>query len=353
MNERWFVILKTVAFMFFSILLLGTVVVFLGKERHIFKKTFILKARFHSVAGLSPQSPVYRYGVRVGSVGECRFLPDGKVEVVMDIEEEYHSQFRRGCYARIVPVGILGDKAIDIVGGELKEAILASGSTIDSEEPFDFNDLAENIKPLLRDAGIIAHNLADITTKISQEHQIYRQIVRNVETITESIAKGEGTLGGLVKRDELYQEARLTMSNIRQAVEKINNIADTMQKCSRDVHPVVLKVQKVADNLTTLLKQIQAFTLNLEEWRLKTDNILSNFSIATQQMRQASYDLPPLTSNLRRASKEALEVIEAAKRSWLIRKYLKLPSVKKKENKLKKLPLNKFPWENTPKQWWE
>jgi|GEM_PF-2144652 phospholipid/cholesterol/gamma-HCH transport system substrate-binding protein len=349
MKEKWFFVLKTVMFLVFSLALLGTVIAFLGKEKHFFKKTFVLKTRFQSVAGLSLESPVYRYGLRVGSVDEFRFMPDGKVEVVMRIEEKFHNQFRQGCYARIVPVGILGDKAIDVVGGKLEGAILPAGSIITSTEPFDLNDLAERVKPLLKDVSTIAHNLASITSDIQQEHETYRQIIHNVAVITESIAKGEGTLGKLVKKDDLYQEFDLTLKQAQTAMEKINKIADTLQKCSQDLYPVVTEVKRAAENLTVLLENIDDFICKLDRWSQKAEAIINDFSYASQQIRRASTDLPIVTSNLCKASEGAVEVIEAAKKNWLIRRYLRKQEKEQEKRHLKE----KLPWEDSSKRWWE
>ncbi len=349
MKEKWFFVLKTIIFLAFSFALLGTVIVFLGKGKHFFKKTFILKTYFQSVGGLSLESPVYRYGLRVGSVDECRFMPDGRVEVIMRIEEKFHNQFRQGCYARIVPVGILGDKAIDIVGGKPDGVILPAGSIIASTEPFDLNDLAERVKPLLDDISAIAHNLANITSDIQREHKTYCKIIRNVATITESIAKGEGTLGRLVKQDDLYQEANLTLRQARSAMKEINEIADTIQKCSQDFQPVIAETKRAAENLTVLLENIEAFIRKLDRWSQEAEIIINNFSYTSQQIKKASTDLPTITSNLRKASEGAIEVIEAAKKNWLIRRYLK----KQKKEQKNKPSKGKLPWEEPPKTWWE
>lgn len=348
MKGKWFFVFKTAAFLIFSLALLGTVIMFLGKERQYFKRTFILKTQFKSVAGLSYESPVYRYGLRVGRVARCDFLPDGRVEVIMRIEEQYHKQIRQGCYAKIVPVGILGDKAVDIVGGEPNAPVLAAGSIINSVEPFSLEDIAAQVKPLLDNATVIAHNLAEITNEIRQEHNTYRQIFRNVEKITENITRGEGTIGALFTKDELYEEAVVTMKQARKAMEEVNDIVDSMHKCSVKVPPLITQAQQAATELTTLIQQIQAFLDRVDRWTVEAETILNNFSYTSDQLKVAAKDLPVVVHNLRTASQGAVEVIEAAKKSWFIRRYLKLP---KKKEKVIKPRLNLLPEELTPKTW--
>ncbi|MDL1970650.1 MAG: MlaD family protein [Candidatus Desulfofervidaceae bacterium] len=348
MKEKWILIIKTAAFLVFSILLLGTVIMFLGKERQYFKRTFILKTQFKSVAGLSPESPVYRYGLQVGHVAKCDFLPDGRVEVIMRIEEKFHNQFRQGCYAKIVSVGILGDKAVDVVGGEPSAPVLAAKSVIDSVEPFSLEDIAAHVKPLLDNAAVIARNLAKITDEIRREHNTYRQIFRNIEKITEDIAQGKGTIGALLKKEELYQEMVVTIQQGREAMEKVNEIVDSMHKCSVDVPPLISQAQQAATELTALLQQMQAFLNRLDKWTVEADTILTQFSYVSKQMKTASDDIPVITHNLRTASQGAVEVIEAAKKSWFIRRYLKLPE---KKEKVIKPRLYLSPEEQTPKTW--
>jgi len=346
MKEKWFLFLKAAAFLIFSLILLGTVIMFLGKERQYFKRTFVLKTQFKSVAGLSTESPVYRYGLQVGHVAKCHFLPDGRVEVIMQIEEKFHNQFRQGCYAKIVPVGILGDKAVDIVGGEPSAPVLAARSSINSVEPFNLEDIAAQVKPLLDNATVIASNLAKITDEIRQEHNTYRQIFRNVEKITKDIAEGEGTIGALLKKEDLYKETVIAMRQAREAIEKINDIVESMHKYNAP--NVILQTQQAATELTTLLQQMQAFLNRLDKWTVKAETILNNFSYTSDQLKVAAEDLPAVTQNLRTASQGAVEVIEAAKKSWFIRRYLKLPE---KEKKTIKPYLHPSPEERTPKTW--
>jgi ABC-type transporter Mla subunit MlaD len=170
-----------------------------------------------------------------------------------------------------------------------------------------------------------------------------------VAIIIESIANGEGTLGKLVKKDDLYRELSLTLNQARSALKKINEIADTIQKCSQDFQPVVTKTKQAAENLTVLLENMNVFIHKLDKWSQEAEVIINNFSYTSQQIKKASTDLPTVTSNLRKASEGAVEVIEAAKKNWLIRRYLKKQE-KEQENKP---PKEKLPWEEPSKTWWE
>jgi hypothetical protein len=90
---------------------------------------------------------------------------------------------------------------------------------------------------------------------------------------------------------------------------------------------------------------MQTFTNRLDKWFEKTEGITGELSYASTQLKAASEDLPTITKNLCTASEGAVEVIEAAKKSWFIRRYLP----KEKKEKIKKPPkrLKKRP----PKHW--
>ena len=328
MKEKWFFVLKTAIFLIFSFALLGTVIIFLGKERPYFKKTFILKTQFRSVAGLSSESPVYRYGLRVGHVADFQFLKDGRVEVIMRIEKRFHSQFHKDCYAKIVPVGILGDKAVDIVGGKPDTPILAEGSVINSVEPITLEEIASRAKPLLDKTTIIAANLAEITDNIKQEHATYQNIFRNIAKITDKIARGEGTLGALVQKEDLYKEMTTTVRNAGKTMYKAHAFITSLQQRTKQLKPILSETQQAASDLTTLLAQIQTFIDQMNNWIEKTQEITEELSYASAHIKIASEDLPIVMKNFRHASQGAVEVIEAAKKSWFIRRYL--PKEKKK-----------------------
>ena len=328
MKEKWFFVLKTAIFLIFSFALLGTVIIFLGKERPYFKKTFILKTQFRSVAGLSSESPVYRYGLRVGHVADFQFLKDGRVEVIMRIEKRFHSQFHKDCYAKIVPVGILGDKAVDIVGGKPDTPILAEGSVISSVEPITLEEIASRAKPLLDKTTIIAANLAEITDNIKREHVTYQNIFHNIAKITDKIARGEGTLGALVQKEDLYKETVATVRKAGETMHKTHAFITSLQQRSKQLKPILAETEQVASDLTTLLAQMKIFIEKLNHWIEETQKITKELSYTSIQLRTASGDLPIVMKNLRHASQGAVEVIEAAKKSWFIRRYL--PKEKKK-----------------------
>ena len=336
MKEKWFFILKTLLFLVFSFALLGTVIVFLGKERQTFKRTFILKTKFKSVAGLSQESPVYRYGLRVGHVARFRFLENGQVEVIMRIEARYHKQIRKGCYAKIVSVGILGDKAIDIVGGDDPNApILPYGSVINSVEPFQLEDFISQLYPVIENVTKVTQNLAEITEKIRREHETYRQIFYNIEKITNDLAAGKGTLGALLQKKDLYQETLIT-------IRQFNELIFRLQKNTKEL-PII------ANETKKTIQQMQIFFVRLDNWLNEAEKLMKDLKYVGEKAKIASKDLPIVVERLRTASEGAVEVIEAAKKSWFIRRYLKLPKEKKekkeKKPKLKEEMPSKIIWD--------
>jgi len=75
-----------------------------------------VSAVFDSVAGLDKKSKVRIAGVEVGDVTDIRLRPDGKAEVTMEIARSV--ELHRGAFARVVNMGLLGEKYVEIVPGK-------------------------------------------------------------------------------------------------------------------------------------------------------------------------------------------------------------------------------------------
>ena len=65
---------------------------------------------------------------------------------------------------------------------------------------------------------------------LSEDDTLYEDLsdaVASLKKVTDDISKGEGTLGKLVMDDELYQEAKLLLQEIRAAVDDLREtVAD-------------------------------------------------------------------------------------------------------------------------------
>src|SRR6266581_840758 len=106
---------KTGIFMLIILAVLGYFILKIEDIHPSRKGTRTVTAVFDSVAGLDNKSKVRVAGVSVGTVTDIRLRDDGKAEVTMDIDRDV--QLHDGATARVVNLGLLGEKYIELIPG--------------------------------------------------------------------------------------------------------------------------------------------------------------------------------------------------------------------------------------------
>lgn len=130
-----------------TLLILAGGVFLIGQRQFMFRRTYKLQAQFQNVGGLDNGAYVRVGGIHLGSVRSIILpeSPDGKLTVVMDMEESSRKIIRQDSVAAIKTEGMLGDKYVEISFGSEKARDIENGATIKGEAPVDFSDAALSV----------------------------------------------------------------------------------------------------------------------------------------------------------------------------------------------------------------
>lgn len=267
------------AFMFMILLALGFFTIVLSRE-NIFSATYRLEVLFENVKGLREGDNVFVRGVSVGKIKTLQIRPDG-VHVSVNLEQpvELHEDYA----IEILPSSVLGGRYLNIYEGSQSVPEIPKGAVIKGVTPVDLIDEAtkttqmikqaldegkiiDNLKSTMaqlnevtaklskgegtigklmaddqvyNDLHEITSNLKDISDRaakgkgsigklLSEDDQLYNNLLEasaSIKSISASIEKGEGTVGKLVKDDKLYEEATITLHEIRAAIDDFRESA--------------------------------------------------------------------------------------------------------------------------------
>jgi phospholipid/cholesterol/gamma-HCH transport system substrate-binding protein len=259
------------------ILILG--IVWIGEFR-MNRKWVGYTAYFAEAGGLSTGDPVTVAGLEMGKVGSMAF-ENGRVKVDMLLEPR--ATLRADCSVEIRSIGLMGEKFIYIVPGTAAE-IVRPGATLDgkykagltemtimmedvfievkqlsqtlrrfigveedtntlSESLGRLNQLADEMLALIhenkddlrstaRSLRTASDNLNDILGGRKQEildgiDQLARasasldSLSRSLRSVAESVEKGEGTLGLLVKEKTLHDQIETAVKNLDLLIKDI------------------------------------------------------------------------------------------------------------------------------------
>ena len=220
-------------------------------------------AVFDSVAGLDNKSKVRVAGVPVGEVTDIQLRGDGKAVVTMSIDSDI--QLRKGAFARVVALGLLGEKYVEIVPGPTGQPELAQGTTLPGSQPASLDEVTNQISDIATDVKAIT---ASLRTAVAgpQGEQRLQQIVENARQITEQVRDLVATNrvnvdATLANAREITGQLRNEIPRLTSSIEKVaNTLNGTVGENRQDVKQVVENLRKLSTDLKTSTENLNAIT---------------------------------------------------------------------------------------------
>jgi phospholipid/cholesterol/gamma-HCH transport system substrate-binding protein len=244
---------------------------------------------FPDVGGLNTGDPVTVAGLEMGKVGSMTF-EGGRVRAELLLEERV--ALKTDCSVEIRSIGLMGEKFIYIVPGTSAEA-MPPGSTIQGkykagltemtivmeevmaevkelsrsvrkiiateenthtlgESLAKLNDLVDETLALIRDnrddlrstarslraatdnlndvLGPRKHQLADGIDRLTRVSASLDSLSQSLGSVTAGLEKGEGTLGKLLKEEDLYNGIEAAVNNLDELIKDIREHPERYMK---------------------------------------------------------------------------------------------------------------------------
>lgn len=195
------------------------------------RNTHDIKVYFTDVGGLRVGDPVLVYGIEKGKIKSLK-IEGEQVLVVLSVSREIPLPEDSKVIIRSVSA-LGGDRYIKIaIGTSSKEGTVFNGVSESLDLESIANELGkliatfENLK--LPDLNKLSDRLSSAIDKVVKDLlQMFQQPSDNLDTLIQHLdslsimLQGDGTVGKLLKSDELYQEIRATNKSLRELVEDI------------------------------------------------------------------------------------------------------------------------------------
>jgi phospholipid/cholesterol/gamma-HCH transport system substrate-binding protein len=190
-------------------------------------------AQVESAAGLDKNSPVRIAGVEVGKV-ESIALDGTKAKITLQLPLKV--KIPAGSKVYVKSAGLLGEKYIEIAAGAGSELVKADGALEEGGPAVDVDRVLTQLSAIGGDIQAVTHSLKSALGGEKGEKSI-KEVVANTEktmanlqNITQTIERGEGTFGKLVKDEKLYREVQETVGSLKQTASALNQVALTVEK---------------------------------------------------------------------------------------------------------------------------
>jgi phospholipid/cholesterol/gamma-HCH transport system substrate-binding protein len=225
-----------------ALLLLGYAIYRVGMVMDIFASRYEIVTLLPSALGLREGAPVTLAGQRIGQVQRIDFIPvqqktgGNNLRVVLAIADEVREQVRIDSRAFLRTQGLLGDKFVDISPGSSGARILQQGDTILAGRSVDMDEFITQAAAALDDAT---------------------GIVTNLQELTGGMVRGDGTVGRLLRDEQLFVNVNAATAELQRTLAEINRADGTFGRLIRDpelyrqLHGAVARV----DSLGALVLQ--------------------------------------------------------------------------------------------------
>ena len=268
-------------------------------------------AYVESAAGLDKNSPVRIAGVEVGKV-EAIKLEGLKAKVTMLLP--FTVKLPLGSKAYVKSAGLLGEKYIEIVPGTGTEIIKAEGLVEEGGPSADVDRVLTQLSTVGGDIQRVTRSLSNVLGGEEGERSIREMVLgaketmANLQHITESVNRGEGTLGKLVKDDRLYAEVKDTMANLKEVTQSIETGKGTLGKLVKDealyeeTKATMMEAKETLANLNKVSRQIESGEGTLGKL-VKDDSLYNETKATMTEAKEALANLKKVSTGVIQNSK--------------------------------------------------
>jgi len=318
-------------FLVITLFILTGAIVFIAQGKNWFKKHEQYHTFFKEGYNLSPGANVTLYHTKIGKVVKVRLTEDNRVRVDLKILAKYASKMREDTIATVESPTIIGSEYIAILPGTTQSPLLPPGAEIIStekkalsdymkefkvEEKFEMlTDIMKNIKEItdrLKDpeGGLFGtlDNIKEMTARLKDpKGQIFTsldnihhitdrlkdpkgelfQTIDNLASISQKMKKGEGSVGRLLIKDDLYRK-------IEEEINKVDSVLGNIELTTTRIPVIIDKAEKRLIEIKKPLTEL--------------DNILK--------------DVPEIMNTVKRELDAISDILSSVKENFLIKRNL-------------------------------
>lgn len=321
---------KVGIFVVLGILILVGGILMVGTLRKTFVSKIDAYAVLDDVNGLTKGSNVWFSGVKVGTVKHVDFVENSKVKVTFGIEEASQRFIKKDANVKVSSDGLIGNTIIVLSGGSPEAEVVEDGYQFRVQKEDSQQDMLKTLQENNK-------NLLAITAD-------FKELVRGIKG-------GEGSIGKLLTKDDLYRKVNSTLTGLEAATVNAkattvalaqfsknlntqgNFVNDLMtdKQMYTDLKQTVNTLKETSGNLNQTSTSAKALVSNLQQ----TTNQIANDRTGTVGVllhdEKTAENVKSLLQNLESGSAKLDENMEALQHNILFRRYFR----KKKQNEEK------------------
>jgi len=279
------------AVVFATVILLVLVLHMYKQATGPFDQSFRLLAVSPRAHGLELDSPVTMAGIKIGRVIGIGVTPENTVKLELELQGKFRDKVREDSVGTLSRP-LIGSAFIDISMGSPNRPEIPSSDYIGLLMLPDINDVVASIAPKLEKIEVILDN---VTVASNDFKLLIKKVGNDVAPLDRSMQHVEKTA----------REASEAAAKINQAAAQAKKLVDEAQQATAQVNAILADVKKGTARVDSLTQ--------------RTDNILANGEVISEDLKGVAPQIVPLIDAGRDTLNEADDVLRAAKNSVLLR----------------------------------
>ena len=264
----------------------------LSGGRVLHEKGYVLTARFDNLKGLQKGDDVQIAGVRVGAVRTTRLI-GRQAEAVLIIDPGV--EIASDAVAMVATSSLLGTNHLEITVGTPGAQPLAAGSEIKTRDTVDMNEviarlgsLGDRMEQVVNQIGQTLNGgqggnlFTKIDRLVTDNGPKLTATISNLQTITDKIRSGDGTLGRLVNDHQLHDELLASVDQLKGAATDARAMVDNAQtilnqvKAGKGALGVLLYDEQTGDQLKATARNLEALSVKLNSDQSTLGHLISD-----------------------------------------------------------------------------
>jgi phospholipid/cholesterol/gamma-HCH transport system substrate-binding protein len=288
-------------------------VAMVGRGKNWFRKQVGYYTIFKEGYNLSAGSRVKLFGTDVGQVTGVSLTEDNKVRVAFRILADYASRMRTDSLAIVESPTFIGSEYVALSPGSKSAPALAPGGQIPSKEKKSLSDYFEEYevdKMVKRLSGIL-EDLARISAELGDRNGPLMGTLQNVKQLTGTMEQGRGSLGRLIRRDELYL--------------KIMEELDALSKILASVRETADQSVTIGSHVARLSERLATASEHAPEMALQFQEIVNRMVRVSLLLEKSMTEVPEISQQAREGMREVNRILDSIQKNFLIRPNLPPP----------------------------
>ena len=296
----------TGAFILLTLIVFLFTVAVVGRGKNWFRKHVIYYTAFEEGYNLVSGSRVKLLGTDIGSVTDVGLSKDNKVKVRVRVLAEYASRIRANSVAIVESPTVFGSEYINIKPGTSKAAVIPPEGLIPTKEKKKFTEYLEQyeIGAKLEHISKILEDLAQITDQLKDPKGPFFGTFGNLQQITGTVEAGEGSLGRVIKSDELYEHMDTFIATLQETADHLVRAGVNIEEGSEHLEKAAREGPEMVDKTQELLDRLLKVTVILEK---------------------VMEEVPEISAQAREGMQEVNRILDSVKENFLIRPNLPPP----------------------------